>query len=511
MARFLISILLILFVFPFEAVNAQDNQPMRVEFSSLGRQGDYHLLLAKDEGFVVLRNDGKSSDNEIIWKLFCYSADMEKKWNSTISLNEDYSFTRKYYRNGLGYLLFSDRNNKETKFKLYRIDIASGKVISSEFAVEDKINSVDYISVDGHSYILGEKDKGIGKVISNVFSSSRNTQNLKFFHYNWDEDQFYDLTDSINVNMQPRQLYVFEYDKNVDLYSLNAASKSTDEIWRYSFSFDGKFENKHQYSRIKGKTVVDLAVSSLNKRRFLAANMSSFRDRYNHYEDYSDGLYVSIYSEGQEKYSRYYKLSSLNSFYSHADQGMFRFFPAKDEIQGSVGYQIKLHKKARTSKTENIILAEAYYPEYRNEWYYDAYGVAHTRKVFQGYRFTHAMAVGINNDIEISWDVALEISGTHSYSRNKRTDLITDGQTSGIVYNLDNELHYQLVKKGKKLDGKRTVTLPLMNKNDNLKSSKKGRIRHWYEDYMLASGYQKINNSQKGNRQVFYVYKIAFR
>ncbi|MGM0612022.1 MAG: hypothetical protein ACQESM_00785 [Bacteroidota bacterium] len=485
---------------------------MRVEFSSLGRQDNFHLLLAEDNGFVIIRDDGKSSDNESIIKIFCYSADMEKKWNSTISLDENYSFSKKFYQDGFGYLLFSDSKNKESRFKLYRMDIASGKVTSNEFIVENKITPVDFKSVSGHSFILGREGKGLGKIISNVFSSTdKKSGKLRFFHYDWKEANLNNLTDSIQDNMQPRQLEVFEYENTIDLYAVKPYSKSTDEIWRYSFSFSGLLEDKHQYSRIEGKTVVNLAISAQEGRRFLTATMSSIRDRYNHYEDYADGIFVSIYANGKEKNSTYYKLSNINAFYSHTNPNMFQFFPGRNKVQGSVGYQILLHQEAKTNSKQNIILAEAYYPEYRTEWYYDAYGVAHTRKVFEGYRFTHAMSVSFNNNGEIIWDAAIKMPDIHSYARPLKADLITDGKTTGIVYNFDNELSYQLVKDNKKINGRKTATLPLMHKNDNLKNTGKERIRYWYGDYMLASGYQKITNDQKGNRQVFYVYKIAFR
>ncbi|MCF8218232.1 MAG: hypothetical protein K9I29_06205 [Bacteroidales bacterium] len=512
MVRYVIYVLFLMIIIPLKTVEAQSNQPMRVEISSLGSQDDFHVLLAEENGFVIIRDDGKSSNDEIIIKLFCYSAAMEKKWNSTITAYKDYAFSKKYYRNGYGFLLFSDSKNKESKFKIFRIDIASGKVVSSEFVVEDKINPVDFKSVKGHSFVLGREGKGIGKIITNVFSSTNNKSGkLRFFHYDWEEASLNNLTASLQNNMQPRQLDVFEHGSAIDLYAVKAVDKYTDEIWRYSFSFGGALQEKHQYSRIKGKTVVNLSISTRENRRFLAATMSSIRDRYNHYEDYTDGIFVSIFSGEKEKKSIYHKLSNINAFYSHTNPNMFQFFPGKKDVQGSVGYQILLHPQAKSDKNQNIILAEAYYPEYRTDWYYDAYGVAHTRRVFEGYRFTHAMAVSFNNDGEIDWDVALKMPDIHSYARPRRAGLITDGTTSGIVYNFDNEISYQLVKENKKLNGRKTATLPLMNKNDNLKNSLKERIRFWYEDYMLASGYQKISNDKKGNRQVFYVYKIAFR
>ncbi|MFW6019150.1 MAG: hypothetical protein ACOCPM_01090 [Bacteroidales bacterium] len=502
----------ILLIIPFQTGNAQSNQPMRVEFSSLGRQDDFHLMLAEDKGFVIIRDDGKSSDDEIIIKLFCYSEDMEKKWNSTITVYKDYSFSKKYYRNGFGYLLFSDSNNKGSNFKVFRIDIATGKVTSREFSVEDKILAVDFISVNGHSYVLAREGKGLTNLITNVFSKSdKNSGMLRFFHYNWQEEKLNNLTDSVQGPMQPRQIEVFDQGKTVDLYAVKSSDKYTDEIWRYSFSFNGTLGEKYQYSRIKGKTVVNIAINEYENRRFLAATMSSMRNRYDHYEDYADGIFVSIFSKGKEENSKYYKLSNINAFYSHTNSDMFQFFPGKNKVQGSVGYPILLHQEAITDPKQNVILAEAYYPEYRTEWYYDAYGVAHTRKVFEGYRFTHALAVSFSNDCDIAWDAAIKMPEIHSYDRHQKAGLITDEKTTGIVYNFDNEISYQLVSEDKKLNGRKTATLPLMSKNDNLKNSNYERIQYWYGDYMLASGYQKINNNQKGNRQVFYVYKIAFR
>lgn len=512
MKTYIWSLLIVLYIFPVMSLYAQRDKPLRVEFSSFGRNNDYSVLLADDKGLIVLRDDGKNQDNQNVWKLFGYSTKMKQKWKSTIMVNNDFVLSRKFYNDNYANLLFLDSQNKESVIKQYRIEMSNGKTDSVSYSVDGKLNIKDFRVVDNQSFILGLDIKGFKNFLSSIFSSSEDEgKRMKLIHYEWNTGEMKLISDSFDTGMRPKSLDIFEHGKTVDVYTARDVSDSRDDIWMYSFSYSGVFQKKYKFSPVKGKFVVELAVTSYGKNRHIAATMSSLRDRYDRYEDYTDGIYLSVFKNGEEAVSRFYKLSNLNSFYAKADPDMFRFFPGRKKVTGSVGYQIKMHPKIKGNSDEMILLAEAYYPEYHTEWYYDAYGVARTRYIFDGYRFTHALAIAFNDKAEITWDESMKISGIRSYSRRKRVDIISDGSIAGIAYNLDNELHFQLVVDGQAEERAQAVTLPLMFSNDHLKKSHESRINYWYNNFLLASGYQKIDNRDKGNRRVFYIYKISFQ
>lgn len=505
-------ILIFCFLLAAGFVYAQTDKPLRVEFSSLGRNDDYSIMLTGKQGLIVLRNDGKSADNQLIWRYFGYSVELKRKWKATITMDKHFSLSKQFYKDGFAHILYIDSRNKETRIKQVKLNIETGKVISEIITLDSKINIKDFKVAGNKSFILGLDVKGLNNILSDVFSSSDKRENrIRFMRYNWQDNSLDMLSDSIDSGMRPKRLDFFEHGNTMDVYTALAVSEGQDEIWMYSFDVDGSLVKRHRFSPVAGKTVVELAVTSSGKDRYLAASMSSLRDRYDHYEDYTDAIYLSVFLEGAEAVSRLYKLSNLNSFYANADAEMFRFFPGKKKVAGSVGYQLNMHPEIKGGNKEMILLAEAYYPEYHTEWYYDAYGVAHTRYVFDGYRFTHAIAIAFNNKAEISWDESMEISGIRSFSREKRLDVISDGNTAGLTYNIDNELHYQIVENGRSDGGPQAVTLPLLYPEDELKSSEEGRIYYWYDNYLLASGYQRIENDKQGNRKIFYFYKIAFQ
>lgn len=492
-------------------IAGQSNKPLRIEFSSFGKSDAYALLRAEEHGFVVIRDEGKNDDNQNLWSFFGYNVDMKRIWKSKVTLPKDYRLAKKTNYKTHACILFLQQTNRATDITEVRINMADGSVEKNSLTSDGKIEIQDYKVIEDQSFILALDIKGMKNIFSRLLGSSDAGRRLKFWRSDWSNSSYQELSDSIADGMRPKRIDIFLHGETVDVYAVRDVNQQRDDIWLYSFTYQGEYINKYRFSPVDGRFVVEMAVRSEGRNRYLAATMSGIRDRYDRYEDYSDGIYLGVFRNGEEAVSRFYKLTNLNAFYAKADADMFRFFPGKKEMGGSVGYPLDMHPTIKGKGNEMIILAEAYYPEYRTEWYYDAYGMAHTRHVFDGYRYTHALAIAFNSDAQILWDEGLKISNIRSYYRKRRVDVISDGTTAGIAYNLDNEIHYQLVVNGDADGGTRTVTLPLLSSNDLLKSSNEGSIHYWYEDYLLASGYQKIAHADQGNRQIFYVYKIGFQ
>ena len=173
MKRYILHLLIVVLIVPFSLLKGQSNRPLRVEFSSLGRNDDYSVLLADDLGLIVLRDDGKNKENQNVWRLFGYSTEMEQKWKSTILIDKDFNLSRKFYKEKYAYLLFLDSQNKESGIKQYRIDLDSGKIDSTSYNVEGKLNIKDFKAINGKSFVLGIDIKGLKNFLSNIFSSSK--------------------------------------------------------------------------------------------------------------------------------------------------------------------------------------------------------------------------------------------------------------------------------------------------------------------------------------------------
>ncbi|MFO8055278.1 MAG: hypothetical protein R6U19_08990 [Bacteroidales bacterium] len=492
-------------------LNAQDSNPLRIEFSSLGRDGEYRVLLADQQGMIVVRNDGNSGDDQNLWRLFGYSVDMEQQWESRLELDEDLELRKMYYYQGLGNLLFEHSSSRESKMEDVSIDMADGSVSTTTFQMEGRHMVRDYIAIGEHSFILALKGKGLKSFFRNIFSSQKAKSRLKLLRIDRNTKSTRLLSDTIPGGMRPLRLNFYEHGNTVDVYMANAVSDTRDDLWMYAFSYNGSLKKKHHLKSVPGKTVVDLAVRSQGKTRYMTFSMSGLSQRYDRYEDYTDGIYFCIISNDKLVDSRFHKLSGFTSFFKEADTEMIRYFPKQKEVQGTVGYPMQIHSDLKGTEGEMILLAEAYYPDFYTQVYYDAYGMAHTRRIFRGYKYTHALAIAFDRKGEISWHEAMELKGKYTQNRKKSVDVISDGRDAGMVYNLENELSYQLISGGKAQGEPAVVSLPFKNRNDRLKSSKNGRIHYWYGNYLLATGYQEINNPAEGNRKLFYIHKIAFQ
>lgn len=490
---------------------ARADQPLRLEFISSGRGQSFHMVLAGDQGFIVLKNQRNRDNNKIVWKLLGFSSLMEQQWQDSLSLHENMEMVASDYDEDVAAMVFMKKSNQGTKVKEVWVDMSRGSVHQYEFHVEEQLAVRDYKTAGQQSFLLAMDISDHRGVIGRLFQQGReDEQPMVLIRMDRKEPEHEYICDVIGPGVRPLRLNVFHYKQNVDLYALEESPNGHHQVRMYTFSMGGNLLIDRVMFTAEGKSLVDVAVTSKDSMRFVAATVSSIRNRYNRYEDYTDGIYFCTMPFGREPTARLYTLANITSFYRKAHAQMFQFFPGRKDAPGSAGYPLQIHPDIKGDNNENILLAEAYYPHYLTQIYYDAYGMSRTRRVFNGYKYTHALALAFNNEADLLWHEAMEIKDVQTYSRRTRTDIISDGQQAGIIYSMNNNLRYQIVSNGKAMGDVGSVSLPLKYRNDVVKQAVNNNVRVWHGDFLLVYGYQNIENSTQGQRRVFFVQKVAF-
>ncbi len=490
---------------------ARGDDPLRVEFPASGRSEGYHLILAGQQGFIVLRKEGGSDNNNTVWRVFGYSPFLEQRWEDSLELPEDLELAAKDYHQGVAGLVFLHSSNRGSSLREVWVEMRQGVVGQYGFHVEEPLIIRDYKTAGQQSFLLAQQESDSRGVIGRIFQSGKDDdRQLKVIRLDRKARKHEYICDHIKMGMRPSRMDVFHYEQTIDVYTVHAPPEGHHQIYMHSFSMSGEIMNIRRIAISEGKSVVDVAVTSRDSMRFIAATVSGVINRYNRYEDYTDGIFFCSITHNGEINARLYTLSNITSFYRKAHAEMFQFFPGRRDSPGSAGYPLQIHPVLKGRENEMILLAEAYYPEYLTQIYYDAYGMSRTRRVFNGYKYTHALALAFNDEAGLLWHEAMEIRDIKTYSRKIRTDIISDGTQAGIIYSLNNKLRYQIVSNGKAIGDVGSASLPLKYRNDMVKRSRDNQVVVWHGDYLLAYGYQDIENRSEGNRSVFFVQKIAF-
>lgn len=135
-----------------------------------------------------------------------------------------------------------------------------------------------------------------------------------------------------------------------------------------------------------------------------------------------NGVYFSRYSNGKIGYLSKFDYSDFEHFYDHLSDKKREKIEAKiakKKDKGkdvTINYQSIMHK-ARIVNNGLVFIGEYYYPTYRTEYrttYVNGKPVTTTYTVFDGYQYTHAMAIGISNEGAKLYDLNIPL---HIFSK----------------------------------------------------------------------------------------------
>lgn len=88
-----------------------------------------------------------------------------------------------------------------------------------------------------------------------------------------------------------------------------------------------------------------------------------------------------------------------------------------------------------------------------------------------------------------------------------------NGRTQ-LVYSKDGAIRSKMIKGESVVDSDRKIPVDTGLEGDKIRKTDSDAISHWYNNYYLAWGEQKITNSSdsqnRGRRSIFFLNKITF-
>ncbi len=107
----------------------------------------------------------------------------------------------------------------------------------------------------------------------------------------------------------------------------------------------------------------------------------------------------------------------------------------------------------------------------------------------------------------------MEMSNILTMNLKQRVNLLFDGQEIILAYLTDGRIASKVINANQTLDGIEYSTIENFDSYDKVLENKDGILTYWYNNYLLAYGYQEIKNLTHSNtrRSVFYLCKIVFK
>jgi len=187
----------------------------------------------------------------------------------------------------------------------------------------------------------------------------------------------------------------------------------------------------------------------------------------------------------------------------------------------NLNYRIAAHGIIKV-KDEYLFLGEAYYPTYRTETYTTASVVngvsttqTHTRQVFDGYQYTHAILALFDKDGRLLWDRTFEMWSAYKPFHVKR--FISMAEQNQNSLKLVFASGKNIISKSFDFEGNVVNDFESGEIKTNYDGDKALRsfsnLDYWYDNYFIAHGFQKIKNEDeqlKRKRKVYFISKIEF-
>ncbi|MEP1035170.1 hypothetical protein [Ekhidna sp.] len=484
-------------------------QPNRIEFEKVSEHSEFYVVPGNTDGILVAEETVEvAKGGGDIWKINLIDTALQIKWSQNLIIPVGGGILGHEYFDGRFYLLFSKNKFRSEDLIVYQFIAKTQEYVAYEITTVFPIEITHFESV-GETLLIAGYANYRPVVIT------------------------YNINDRI-----PRVVPGF-YDNKNNILDLVVDERSK----LFTVILAEKMRNKKYTVRVrtftdKGDIIQDNLLNPGEKRSLLDAASTTFAGGLQYLagtqsrksSQYSQGFYLSKFINGQQQFNKYFPFADLNNFFGHLkpkrEERIMNRIERKKE-RGKIkkfNYRLLVHKILERDG-EYIMIAEAYYPRYSyastsTAGSYGGYGytppVGGRNPYFLGYKYTHAVVVGFDQNCNVLWDQTFKIEDIQTYSVEENVIVSASGDRVILMYLEENEIRSKVVQRNEIVEGRTFNPVKLSFETDELKSkdpSVEG-LKRWYDETLFAYGEQSIKNLTaipgKTTRKVFYINKIQY-
>ncbi len=503
MKKYLLLFLVMAWCYP-QPVRAQLNQVLRLEIPV--NEEDYDNLIfdvtpLDNNGLLVSTQPqypgGKDKNS---WTITRYDTTLQKVWENTYKVEDLYEPVQTYLDTNYYYILLSLPESK--KFKIFRLDLISG---DSEWMDG---NALTYI------YVTEFKVLSNTAFIGGVVNYRPVVLTYSFFDKR---------TRVLPALYEPRtelnhiQIDPFRKISNVLIYS---QERNRGKLSIRSFDYSGKVMQNVMLESPKEKGLVTGRITSLNENERLIMGHYAYKNL-----PYSQGLFLAKLNGEKQEYIKYFQFNDFKNFFNFMKprrQERVKERIRKKREKGKemlLHYRLLMHDIIETPD-QYILVAEAFYPQYRSGSSYGSayqpvgmFGRNYGDRIFDGYRYTHAVICGFDKKGTLLWDNSIEIQDVVNYNLREMVEVALDDDKIILTYPEEGEIHTKVIRGNDVVKESEKFKIATNFEEDKVIESDDLNIDHWYNKYFISWGTQEIQGPRTAGvskRKVFYLNKITY-
>jgi hypothetical protein len=268
---------------------------------------------------------------------------------------------------------------------------------------------------------------------------------------------------------------------------------------------------------------------------------------------YSQGIYLTSINENEITNTKFFDFTDFKNYFAFLSPKQRERQEKKVRNRKQKGKELKLSHRMLVheiiKQDDNYILvAEAFYPEYRyNNNFNSPYGTGfgnfspfyssyfnpyrwgygnwgnyspfsnyygfrgnNNREVFDGWKYTHSIIAAFDKQGKLLWDNNMELNEIKTQTLKEKVKVNIDGDLITMSYADKGEIFSKSFKNGITINELKGKPVSTEKQGDSIKRTTTDEIELWYDNNFLASGIQRISNNEQGRRNVFYLNKVSF-
>ena len=246
--------------------------------------------------------------------------------------------------------------------------------------------------------------------------------------------------------------------------------------------------------------------------------------------EYSNGIFTAALNPDGKYTLRYYSYGDLRNFFSYMRPARQQRVTARIERRKLKGkntpfrYRMLIHQLRKNPEGFSL-LGESFYPSYRstNNGFGSSVNTglysfirpfyANQRDVtFDGFRYTHAVVLGIDKYGAVTWDNAFKINNIKTFNLNQYVHELSTPSRMFMYYDNGLELQGKVIEQqGSVGEGK--ISDNKVRKDDYGSRMYNTRLTYWHPDALLRSGIRDVVFQTSATtvqyHKVFFVQKVV--
>ncbi len=512
-------------VFPIFQLEAQETK--RIELPLPSNDEAYQTVPLGEQGILLISQPGRNTYN-----VQRFDTNLESLWSIDGTIENNLDYVTSTYDGGSVFLLFS--RYRSSIYQIVKVNIGPGFVETFTINTLDRFQITDFKTMGYGLFMAGTvRDEPIlihtdlttlqTKVLPTAIKGSNAIQSIEI-------DTTHRLVNvSFAVNNRKQiQIVARSYFETGQLYSQVVVEPEDD----YSF-LNGRLQVLSDS--------VKLMIGTYGYRNMQSANNAA-----------SQGLFITKIVNDEVVFTRYHSFTDFSNFFSFMNDRQQEKMERRIQKKKDGGSDLKLNYRLLVhdiiqKDDQFLLVSEVFYPEYRsnnnnmmgmnsfygNPWLYGSpfgsglynpylwnpmYGSrgGYSNQIFDGFVYTHAIVADFDKDGKLLWDNSISFDHVKSMELKEKVNIqVSDEGRTHLVYSKDGAITSKVIKADKVIDGGKAVELPTSVEGDKVRKTTTDDIEHWFGNYYLAWGVQRIVNpagdiQTRGRRNVFYLNKISF-